>query len=381
MSNWIKHNTSGSKTFSNLIQEVLNQGRCNQCGSCVSFCTAVNYGALGTDKDGKPGYADSRKCLECGICYMICPATHQLESRTRQLTGWSAPMGRVIDVTVGCAVDRAVRGRGTDGGAVTALLLHLLKRGRIDGAIVTRRIGLFRHQPHLARTEEELLEAAGSYFDNSSGMAFFGERYSMFSPSVQAFKPLAASNLRRIAFVGVPCQIKTLRKMQALGIAPAETVYLALGLFCAGNFDFSEQEHHDLEQMEHFSWKQVTHVNLREALQIRLDSGDVLRIPLTHLEPLRRTACKYCSDYSAEYADLSFGGVGAPEDWTTVVIRSPLGRAALRDSIGTSMREYRIEDNPHYAREALQAVQRHSDRKKEQALEVCSAAGKVRRLF
>ena len=381
MLHWIKHNTNGSKTFSNLIQEVLNQGRCNQCGSCVSFCTAVNYGALGMDEDGKPGYADSQKCIECGICYMICPATHQLESRTRQLTGWSAPMGRVMDMNICCAADPTVRQRGTDGGTVTALLLHLLKRGRIDGAIVTRRIGLFQHQPHLARTKEEILEAAGSYFDNSSSMVFFGKQYTTFSPSVQAFKSLAVSHLRSIAFVGVPCQIKALRKMQALGVVPTETVYLALGLFCAGNFDFSEQERHALEQMENFDWRHVTHINLREVLQIKLDSGDVLRIPLTRLKSLRRTACKYCGDYSAEYADLSFGGVGAPEDWTTVVIRSPLGRAALRDSIGTSMHEYRLEDNPHYAREALQIVQRNSDRKKEQALEACAAAGKVLRLF
>ena len=52
---------TGPRTFSNLIQEVINQGRCTKCGGCVSFCTAVNYGALGLDAGGQPGYADPRQ--------------------------------------------------------------------------------------------------------------------------------------------------------------------------------------------------------------------------------------------------------------------------------------------------------------------------------
>ena len=61
------------KTFFNLIQEVQKPGRCHHCGGCVTFCTAINYGALELGEDGKPRYKDIEKCIECGLCYSICP--------------------------------------------------------------------------------------------------------------------------------------------------------------------------------------------------------------------------------------------------------------------------------------------------------------------
>jgi hypothetical protein len=36
------------KTFFNLIQEVQKPGLCHHCGGCVTFCTAINDGALET---------------------------------------------------------------------------------------------------------------------------------------------------------------------------------------------------------------------------------------------------------------------------------------------------------------------------------------------
>jgi coenzyme F420 hydrogenase subunit beta len=38
------------KTFTDLIQEVQEKGLCHHCGGCVSFCTAINYGALELEK-------------------------------------------------------------------------------------------------------------------------------------------------------------------------------------------------------------------------------------------------------------------------------------------------------------------------------------------
>jgi coenzyme F420 hydrogenase subunit beta len=260
-------------------------------------------------------------------------------------------------------------------------LIHLLDAGRIDGAVVTQRYGLFQHRPHLAKTHYEIMEAAGSYFDTTSSMALFGNRYSTFSPSVQAFKPLAVSTLRRIAFVGVPCQIKALRKMQTLGILPAETVHIALGLFCSGNFDFSEQQRLKLEALGGFHWEDAVGMNLRESLNIKLKNGETARIELDQLSTMRRRACRYCEDYSAEFADLSFGGVGAPEDWTTTLIRTPVGRAAFADAKGPAVYEFRIEDNPRFAREALHQIQTQSDQKKEQAQNAGNHSAKVHKMY
>src|SRR5512143_776273 len=111
------------KTFFNLIQEVQKPGLCHRCGGCVTFCSAVNYGALELDADGKPRYGEIEKCIECGLCHAICPEIDELEKETLERVGWTAPIGRGIGLTVARAADPAVRKNATDGGVVTALLL------------------------------------------------------------------------------------------------------------------------------------------------------------------------------------------------------------------------------------------------------------------
>jgi coenzyme F420 hydrogenase subunit beta len=46
-----------------------------------------------------------------------------------------------------------------------------------------------------------------------------------------------------------------------------------------------------------------------------------------------RPACNACSDFSNVYADVSFGGLGSPEDFTTVITRTKKGRQLIRDAL------------------------------------------------
>jgi len=147
----------GMNTFFNLIQDVQKPGLCHRCGGCVTFCTAVNYGALELDEDGKPRFANIEKCIECGLCYSICPEIDILDEETRRRAAWSAPIGRVFETTVAKAKDPAVLTKATDGGVVTALLVHLMERGRIDGAIVAKQVGAFQRRLFLATTAEQIL--------------------------------------------------------------------------------------------------------------------------------------------------------------------------------------------------------------------------------
>ena len=235
------------KTFFDLIQDVQKPGLCHRCGGCVTFCSSVNYGALELDADGKPRYGEIEKCIECGLCHAICPEIDELEKETRERVGWTAPIGRVIETTVARAADPAVRRAATDGGVVTALLLHLLERGRIDGAIVTKQDGPFRRRPFLATTTEEIKQAAGFFFDTSHGMKDFGDRY-MTHSQIEEFDPMLKKGLKRVAFVGTPCQVKSVRRMQTLGLVPADAVHICLGLFCSGNFTFGEEQRRHLAE-------------------------------------------------------------------------------------------------------------------------------------
>jgi coenzyme F420 hydrogenase subunit beta len=303
------------------------------------------------------------------LCYAICPVINEFEQETKQLVSWSAPIGRVLKLTVARAQDQDVLARATDGGVVTSLLLHLLNRGRIDGAIVSKQVGLFKRQPWLARTREEIIEAAGFHFDTSHGMTMFSDVYSTFSPSIVQLEQVAKQRLKRIAFVGTPCQINTLRRMEVLGIVPSDSIKYYLGLFCTGNFFFGEEQRQRLEELGDFKWDDVHKINLKEELMIHLRNKEVRYIPLNKLDFMKRHACHYCDDYSAEFADLSFGGIGAEEGWTTVAIRNPLGRAMFVEAMGAELEEYDYRNNPRFADQALSKVLEWSMRKKRKATE------------
>jgi coenzyme F420 hydrogenase subunit beta len=355
------------KTFFDLIQEVQKPGLCHRCGGCVTFCSAVNYGALDLDPEGKPRYGEIEKCIECGLCYAICPEINELEKETRARVGWEPPIGRVVETTVARAADPAVRRSATDGGVVTALLLHLFERGRIDGAIVTQAAAPYRRRPFLATATEHIKDAAGFFFDTSHGMKDFGDRY-MTHSQIEEFDPMLKQGLKRVALVGTSCQIKSVRRMQTLGVVPSDAVQFCLGLFCSGNFTFGDQQRRQLAEVGGFKWEDVRKVNIKENLMVHLKTGEVRPIALDDLEFMRRHACRYCPDYSAEFADVSFGGIGADEGWTTVITRSPLGRAALADAAGAGkLEEYRLQLNPNYASQALAKVRSWSAKKRKQA--------------
>jgi coenzyme F420 hydrogenase subunit beta len=355
------------KTFFNLVQEVQKPGLCYRCGGCAAFCTAINYGALEIDGNGKPVYGDMEKCIECGLCYSICPEINDLDEETKRQAAWSEPMGRVIETTVARASDARVREMATDGGVVTALLLHLFDRNRIDGAIVTRSVGKFQRQPFLATTREEIFGSAGLFFDTSLGMKRFSDQYMTFS-TIEEFDPMIKKGLKRVALVGTPCQIKSLRKMQVLNLIPSDSIKICFGLFCSGNFTFGIKEQQKLADIAGILWDDVARINLKDKLLITLKSGEKRTVELEEMESMKRYACHYCSDYSAEFADISFGGIGAKEGWTTVITRTPLGRAVLADSRSfKTIEQFSVEDNPEFASFALQKVRKASSSKKKKA--------------
>ena len=355
------------KTFFNLVQDVQKKGLCHRCGGCAAFCTAINYGALKINSDGKPIYADMEKCIECGLCYSICPETNDLEEDTRRKAAWSEPMGRVIETTVVRASVALVREKATDGGAVTALLLHLFDRNRIDGAIVTRPVGKFQREPHLATTREEILNSAGLFLDTSHGMQQFSEQYMTYA-SIQEFDPMVRKKLSRVALVGTPCQIKSIRKMQVINLVPSDAIKFCFGLFCSGNFIFGETERQKLAKAGNFSWEDAVKINLKDQLMVTLKSGEGKSIFMEEMAAIKRYACTFCQDYSAEFADISFGGMGAQKGWTTVITRTPLGRAILADARNDkALEQFSIKDDGEFATKALQAVRRASAHEKKEA--------------
>jgi coenzyme F420 hydrogenase subunit beta len=268
---------------------------------------------------------DESRCLHCGICYLICPQIKALDQELRQKTGWKAPIGAHRRLVSARARSRKIRNVATDGGVVTALLAHALKKHLIQAAIVSRPVGPFSREAMVATNIEELLEAAGSHFDESHPVRAFGERYTTFSPGVREVKSLGKRDLTKVALVGTPCQIFTIKKMQLLNVLPSDSVVLTIGLFCMENFSFTAKTRRALEKKLSVKLGEINKLNIKDDLIVATANGKEIHIPFKLVDEFARPACFACTDFANEYADISCGGIGSPDGYTTVILRTTAG--------------------------------------------------------
>ncbi|MFX1314538.1 MAG: Coenzyme F420 hydrogenase/dehydrogenase, beta subunit C-terminal domain [Promethearchaeota archaeon] len=320
------------KSFEDLIKDVHEQGICGECGGCVSFCSAHEIKAIEMSETGPPRYYNKDNCLKCGICYLVCPQTHVLDEELNDRYKYKVSIGNWTKIASSQATSEEIRSKATDGGTVTAILMYLLDKNLIDGAVVSKRDGPFNRVPFFATTKEELLDSAGSHYDLSHGVVSL-EKYNSFVPTITKLKSVVSSDVMSIAVVGTPCQVMSIRKMQELSILPAHIVKYTLGLFCNLNFSFNSEARKKLEEKFDFSFDEVEKMNIKENLILQLKNNKVKYIDFKELYEFARPACFACRDFSNVYSDISFGGLGSKEGYTTAIIRTKIGNKIYNNTL------------------------------------------------
>ena len=318
-------------SFDHLQKEVVDRGTCGRCGGCVSFCTANRIGALEIGEDGLPRYKKEAECLECGLCYLICPQTVDLNDSLKDKFRWKAPIGYVEDLHSLRATNKEIQEVATDGGVVTALLSHMLKNNFIDGAVVSKRDGLFNRRSVVATTTDEILEAAGSSFSEAPHLDKMGGEYSSCVPVAKTIRDYSQKKLHKLAVVGTPCQIDAVRKMQVLNILPSDIIEFTIGLFCMQCFSMERLINCEFLETHHINVENIKKINVKEDFYLHMKTGEVIHIPLEEVESIARPACLACTRFSNDFADISVGGLGSPEGSTTVLVRSISGKRMIAD--------------------------------------------------
>lgn len=313
------------KGFRDLIHEVQDRGVCGKCGGCYSFCSAEELNALELDKDGTPRFVDEERCLKCGICYLICPQIKVLNDEMKGRFSWQPPIGIYHTLISARTTDEKIKEVCTDGGIVTSLLVYALKKHYIDAAIVSKKIGPFARQPIIATSPDEVIDAAGSHFEETYHLEEVGRKYTTFSPTIREVKDLEKRKIRRIALVGTPCQVYTVRKMQLLSILPADAITLVIGLFCMENFSFDKNAKKKLEKKLGLKLEDVIKLNIKDDVIATLGNGETVNIPFELVDEIARPACFACQDFANDYADISCGGLGSPDGYTTTILRTLVG--------------------------------------------------------
>lgn len=317
-------------SFKRLHRDIIEKGICALCYGCVCFCSANELNIL-TIKEDKPTYYHEDDCLKCGICHLICPRTTDLDATLKARFKFRQPIGHYESVRCLRTTDEETSKVCCDGGAVTSILRFLLETRRINGAIVSKREGLWNNEPMMATRFEDLLECAGSSLSQSASIRDMGD-LTTYASIFGVFKGSRRLDLTKLAVVGTPCQIQTIRKMQLLRIVPSHLIHFTIGLFCFENFLLHEEGKRYLEEKIGAKLEQIKKINLKDSFIVNLN-GRILHMDLEEIGGIIRPACLACVDFSNFAADVSVGGLGSPDGYTTTLVRSKLGQIVVNEAI------------------------------------------------
>lgn len=319
-----------SKNFHDLIKEIHEKGICQECGGCVSFCSSAEYDVIAMkDPFSPPEYVNEDKCLECGICYCICPQTHILDNELNATYNFkdfsSMPLGNYNNIYSCQATDEEFLLYGTDGGVVNSIINYMLEKKLIDGSIVSQTDAPFSREATFADSKYDLIKASGAKLDVSPQL----DEIQKFCTYTHSIQKLNHYKFKKLAVVGTPCQIYTVRCMQDLGVTPSQNIEICLGLFCYENFLFDKSQIEKFERDFNVSFENIKKINIKQDLIFKLkDDGKgekTVHIPFNQIEKYMRPACRACNDFTNIFADISFGGLGSPDKYTTVITRTEKG--------------------------------------------------------
>jgi len=347
-------------TFSDLKREVIDAGLCTLCGGCTSFCRENKLHAIDI-MEGLPDYINEESCLECGICYMICPVTEELNDKLEELYGKG--IGKILEVYSARSTDENILKVCCDGGVATSLLNYLLDIHYIDGALVVKRTKGGRSMPILATSYHELLACAGASLATVPNLDEI-RYYSTYTSLLPELKEIAYGGMENVALTGTPCQTKTVRKMQAVNILPSGSIKFIIGLFCIENFSFDAISLSKFEETIGGRLSDIERVNIKEKMIIEFKDGSRKEIALEDLESVARKACIKCKiPFSNIYADISLGGLGSEEGYTTVVIRTPEGKRLFEEALEEGHIEIHPEWNEEKKEEVINKIKEWTEKK------------------
>ena len=304
---------------------------CMRCGACMTVCvnglSPILIKQASAKKDAnKLMKLHAEYCAGCGNCNLICPARIHLEGNTlgynlmdeearaieqQFLTGKADEnLGVYTDIfSAKSSID------GQDGGVATALLVSGMKRNLFDATIVVQRIDGYLADAVVAENVDELLKAKGTKYVRVSMMSKLGD--------------LIAKGKRKIALVGTACEVRAARRLQQVLLRKYPDLELTIiGLFCFEVFDYKKLKEET---------KRLLGINLDDAEKTQITKGKYIvtvngkdySITVKELSKAAEKRCLSCPDFTAKYADISVGSVGSANGYSTVIVRSDIGKELL----------------------------------------------------
>jgi len=221
----------------------------------------------------------------------------------------SEGIGKIEGTYVGFSTDKTIYENGQSGGLVSALLIFALKNKLIDGAIVTRwnEKDPLIPEMFIARTTYEVMGAAKSKY------------YPLQIDDI--LKEIKEVN-GKFAFVGVPCQIHKLKRLEQEDRQLKNKIVFHFGLFCDRVLkpEFIQYilsiAKVKREDVSGFSYRSKEWRGYPGDIEIKLKDGTTKNIPKEYRMKVKSLftpeQCFVCKDKLNKLSDISFGDAWLP---------------------------------------------------------------------
>jgi len=309
---------------------------CNRCGTCVG----LSGGAIVfNDREGpyRPVLRKDLSDSEFTRIWNACPGKEfPFPYYRKQIYGKHSKfhiyMGAYENLSICHALDPDIRSRGASGGVLSATLVYLLEKKRIDGAIITR---MAHQKPWLseafiATTREEILEGAQS-------------KYTL--TSVNEILDRSAVFKGTLAYVGLPGQVQSIRKLQEKNDPSVANIAYIFGPFYGNTLHFSSIKSF-LRSHGEKDYRKIRKLYFRHGewpgnMRVEMDSGRIIELKKFHANYLipfhivRNSL--FCTDFTNEFTDISGGDAWAPEyeergkGFSLLISRSAAGEELMQD--------------------------------------------------
>jgi len=307
-----------------LENKVIRTGLCVNCGACQGLCPYWSEAEGRTIK-----YFDCSR--ENGRCVQFCPRMPvdlgALREKFFEKDSIIPEIGPYKALYLTRAADAKIRENSQHGGSMTALLELAINEGFIDAAVMTKTEGTLGAKGVVATNADEIRACSGSSFQIPAALKVLNEA-------------LKENKYKKIGVVGTPCKTLAAYKMRAKPFEEngnnAENIGMIFGLFCGWGLDWKGLE----ALVDKYTTRDVMkHMDILPSKYHSMElntKGGVKSVDLDEIYPLVKNNCKYCTDLTSEFADISVGGARSADGWEVdkgwnqVIVRTEKGMELLK---------------------------------------------------
>jgi len=335
------------------IREVIRHDLCNRCGSCVGLSDGcIVFG----DRTGnylpeirEPIDAESMKVIWAACSGKGFDFPAQRESVFGDRDGHPF-IGHYRNIYIGHSTDPAIRLNAASGGILSAILIWLLEKKMIDGAVVTGMSGKepWLTRPFIATTKEDIMQAAQSKY---------------IITSVNEILPEIGQFRGSLAYVGLPGQVQSIRSLQQMQHPFVQNIRYVFGPFYGNTLHFSSVKSflrsYGVKDQRLIRKLYFRHGEWPGNMRVELQDGRIFELPKFHanyLIPFHILKNSLlCTDLTNEYTDISGGDAWAPvyeergRGFSMVISRSEKGQ----EIIDMMVQEGRLNLDPVSEKEAV----------------------------